>query len=111
MSESFDFLFGDYREKAARLLDGIVVHQTNAAFSTLVMDAAYHYNRDMVSGLRDYLKEQGFEVDQIIVLNMLISNVNRDATGSMKSRSALYVVKNAEGKHNAVFFCGCDISA
>lgn len=107
MSESFDFLFGDFRKKAVELLEGSIVHETKVPFSTEIMDGSYDFNGRIIKGLSAYFEEQQMVIKRVVVFNALITDLQRGPDSSMSSVQHLCVVKDAKGELNAVLFTGC----
>ena len=109
MSESFDFLVGDYRKRAADILSGTVVFEKESPFSVEIMDAVFNCNGETVDALHRYFQDQGLKVRRIIVVNALITDLERGPAGKMTSSQKLFVVKDVDGNLNAALFTGCQL--
>ena len=107
MPETLDFLFGEYRSAAVKLLDGTVLEQTEYPINTKVMDAPFVFGQNIVQGLKEYFEAKNYDVKHIIVFNTLITNLKRGPDISMRSKNVLYVIKNERGELNAIYFSGC----
>lgn len=104
----FQWLLGQYLDKAASNIQGIVEKEWGSPFSTIVMDAAFKLNEKSLSEMRDFIanvlgvKEP---LSNVCVMSILYTNLDRKQT-TASEQTKLYLVRKKDEKLAAILFMG-----